>query len=57
MARFIQNSRKQGLFLTVDLNKQLIAGTLEYTIDEIVEEKLDIKELNQQFQNDYAGGA
>ena len=57
MARFIQNSRKQGLFLTVDLNKQLIPGTLEYTIDEIVEEKLDIKELTQQFQNDYAGAS
>jgi transposase len=57
MARFIQNSRKQGLFLTIDLNKQLIPGTLEYTIDEIVEHKLNLSNLVLEFNNDNAGAS
>ncbi len=57
IARFIQNSRKQKLFLTVDLCRQLIPGTPEYTKGEIVEHKLDIKELFQQFNNDDTGAS
>lgn len=55
MGNFIENSRNQGLFLTVDLDRQLIPGSLEYTIDDLVENQLDISELINSFNNDLSG--
>jgi transposase len=55
MARFIQNSRNQGLLLCVDLDNQLIQGSLEKTIDYLVEEQLNLNDLLSDFHNDIAG--
>jgi transposase len=55
MARFIQNSRNQGLLLCVDLDNQLIQGSLEKTIDYLVEEQLNLNDILVDFHNDVAG--
>ena len=49
MPKFIRNSRDQGLFICVDLDNQLINGSLEYTIDNLVENHLDLTELINDF--------
>jgi hypothetical protein len=36
MANFKQSERSQGLFLTVNLEDQLIPGTFEWTIDYLI---------------------
>jgi hypothetical protein len=38
MANFKQSERAQGLFLTVNLEDQLIPGTLEWTVDYLIDE-------------------
>jgi hypothetical protein len=39
MAKYKAQDDKQGLFLVVDLRKQLIPGTFEYTLNELIGRK------------------
>ena len=41
MARFKEYDRSQGLFLTVNLEEQLIPGTFEWTLDYLID-KMDM---------------
>jgi len=54
MARFKHTDKSQGLFLTVNLEKQLIPGTFEWTIDYLVS-KIDISVYEQNYNNDEKG--
>ena len=42
MARYKETEKGQGLFLTVNLNEQLVAGTFEYTLNHLIDKKLDL---------------
>ena len=55
MARFKENSKKQGLFVEVDLSAQILPDTLEHTIDFMVDEKIDLSCLESEYHNDDAG--
>ena len=57
MAKYQTTEREngQGLFIVVDMRKQLIPGTLEWGINEIVERKLDMSEFDSEYKNDIEG--
>ena len=57
MAKYKTSEREtgQGLFVVVDMKKQLIPGTLEWGINEIVEKKLDMSEFDSEYRNDREG--
>ena len=54
MARFKHTDKSQGLSLTVNLEKQLIPGTFEWTIDYLIS-KIDISIYEQNYNNDEKG--
>ena len=43
MARYKETEKDQGLFLTVNLNEQLVVGTFEYTLNHLIDKKLDLR--------------
>jgi len=55
MARFKYSNRKQGRILPVIPEEQLIPGTLEHSVDHLLEYHLDLSPLMNQFQNDEKG--
>ena len=42
MAHYKDTEKDQGLFLTVDLSKQIVKGTYEYTLTRLINKKLDL---------------
>jgi transposase len=56
MARFKHTDKSQGLFLTVNLQEQLLLGTFEWTIDYLIN-KIDISSFEQNYNNDERGAA
>jgi transposase len=55
MPRFKHVDREQGLMIPVSLKEQILPGTFEYTIDYIVDEKIDTTRLEAKFKNDETG--
>ena len=45
----------QGLFLVVNLKEQLLPGTFEHMLNEIINTKIDLKEFDLNYRNDHAG--
>ena len=45
----------QGLFLTVNLKEQLLPGTFEYMLDELIGSKIDISDFDINYKNDETG--
>ena len=54
MARFKDYGRSQGLFLTVNLEEQLIPGTFEWTLDYLID-KMDMSLFELNYNNDEMG--
>ena len=44
MAHYKKSEREQGLFLTVNLNEQLVPGTYEHTLDRLID-KMNLIEM------------
>lgn len=53
--RYSDTEAGQGLFLAVNLKEQLIAGTFEYLLDEIIDRKIDMGVFAQKYKNDNTG--
>jgi len=50
MARFKEYDRLQGLFLTVNLEEQLLPGTFEWTLDYLIDKtNMSLFERNHHF--------
>ena len=47
----------QGLFLTVHLNEQLLPGTFEYMLDQIIGTKIDTSVFDKKYKNDLRGAS
>ena len=45
----------QGLFLTVNLKEQIVPGTFEYMLNDLVENEIDIKMFDENYKNDETG--
>jgi transposase len=55
MPRYKQTEKGQGLFLTVDLSKQIVPGSYEYTLTHLIDNKLDLSIFDQKYTNDETG--
>lgn len=55
MARYKEYSYEQGIMIPVDFTKQIVPGTLEYTIHWIVNNKVDLSEIETKYKNDETG--
>ena len=55
MARFKPYSYKQGKFIPIHFQKQILPGTFEYTLHHLIENELDLSIFHDQFNNDATG--
>jgi hypothetical protein len=55
MARYKGYTYEQGIMIPVDFSKQIIPGTLEYSIHWIVGNKIDVSEIEKKYKNDATG--
>lgn len=55
MARYKAYDYDQLVMIPISLEKQLEPGTLEYTINELVENKIDLSVFEERYQNDDTG--
>jgi transposase len=55
MARYKDTEKGQGLFLTVNLSEQLVPGTLEHTLNRLIDNKVDLSIFDRKYNNDYTG--
>ena len=57
MARYKHTAAEygQGLFLTVNLKEQLLPGTFEYMLDDLIGKKIDISIFDGNYKNDLTG--
>ena len=54
MARFKSNEEDQGMFLPINLKKQLIPGTFEHTSNLVID-KIDLSVIESKYKNDETG--
>jgi transposase len=57
MARYKTTEKGQGLFLTVDLSKQILDGTFEQTLSYLINNKLDLSIFDEKYNNDETGAS
>lgn len=55
MARFTNHNQGQGAFVTVYFDRQLVPGTFEYSLNCLVDEKLDLSIFLHKYRNDATG--
>ena len=55
MSRYKETDKDQGQFVTVNFYEQLIAGSFEYTMSELIDKKLDLKVFDLKYNNDITG--
>ncbi len=55
MAKYRKYSYDQGVMVPVDFSKQIVPGTLEYTIHLLVENKIDFRGIESKYNNDHNG--
>ena len=57
MARCKQYSYSQGKFISVFFDKQILPGTFEYTLSNIVDNELDLSVFDDKYGNDQTGAS
>ena len=57
MAHYKETEKGQGLFLTVNLSEQIVKGTYEYTLNRLIDKKLDLSIFDRKYNNDMTGAA
>ena len=55
MARYKTTARGQGLFLTVDLEEQIIPDTYEFTMMHLIDSTIDLSIFDGKYHNDATG--
>jgi transposase len=55
MPRYKPYDYQQSILLPVNFNEQIMPGTLEHTINYLVEEKIDVSRLEARFHNEETG--
>ena len=55
MAKFKPCNYDQLVMLPISLENQLVLGTLEYTINELVEKHIDLSVFEGRYKNDDTG--
>ena len=57
MAKYKRSNEDQMIMLPISLQDQLVEGTLEHTINELVEKHIDLSVFDAQYKNDEKGAA
>jgi len=57
MAHYKETEKGQGLFLTVNLSEQILPGIYEYTLNRLIDEKLDQSVFDGKYNNEEIGAA
>ena len=55
MGRFKEYSYEQSVFLPINFNKQILPGTFEYTLHNLIDKKIDLSLFYEQVHNDETG--
>ncbi len=55
MANFKDNTNEQGMFIAVSFEEQILPGTIEYAIYNVVENYIDTSNLDKKYKNDVSG--
>ena len=55
MPQFKEHDYSQGRFLSVDLGKQIQAGTFEYTVSHLIDHQIDLSVFDSKYRNDETG--
>ncbi len=55
MGRFKEYSYEQTVFLPINFNKQILPGTFEYTLHNLIDEKIDLSLFYERVHNDETG--
>jgi len=55
MARYKEVEKGQGLLLPVVLSEQLVSGTFEYALNELLDSKIDLSIFDDRYNNDLTG--
>ena len=55
MPRFKEYNQGQTVLLPISFDRQIRPGTFEYTLNYLVDEKLDLSILNHKYNNDDTG--
>jgi len=51
MPKYKNAHRAQGLFLNINLSKQLLPSTIEYSVNDIVSNHLSLRTLDTEYHN------
>src|SRR5512141_2413439 len=57
MAKFKPCNENQMVMLPISLQDQLVPGTLEHTINRLVDENIDLSVFDERYKNDLTGAA
>jgi transposase len=55
MARYKETNKEQGIFISVNLKDQIVPGTFEYTLQELLDKKIDLSIFDRKYTNDETG--
>ena len=55
MGRYKTYSYEQGIMIPVDFTKQIIPGTIEYSIHWLVDYKIDLSGISAKYKNNKTG--
>jgi hypothetical protein len=55
MANYKHTDKSQGLFLTVNLEEQILPGTFEWTMRQFMDTKVDFRGFDQSYNNEESG--
>jgi hypothetical protein len=55
MARYKEYDYRQGKFLPISFDKQILSGTFEYTLNYLIDHELDLSVSDSRYCNDDTG--
>ena len=57
MARYKETDKDQGQFLAVNSGEQLVQGTFDYTLNDLIDRKMDLRIFDRKYNNDLIGAS
>ena len=57
MARYKDTDKGQGQFLAVNFSEQLVQGTFDYTLNDLIDRKMDLRIFDRKYNNDLTGAS
>ena len=55
MAKYKKVSYEQQVFVPISYDKQILPGTFEYTINYLIDNKVDVSIFEERYKNDITG--